>query len=74
MQTKKVSLTLDKDLLAEAREMAGSQKLSGYVNRALRLQLQHDRLADLGAHILTGDQEDLERLAAAHPEVWIQPL
>jgi predicted nucleic acid-binding protein len=27
-----------------------------------------------GAHILTGDREDLERLAAAHPEVWVQPL
>jgi predicted nucleic acid-binding protein len=27
-----------------------------------------------GAHILTGDREDLERLAAPHPEVWIQPL
>jgi predicted nucleic acid-binding protein len=27
-----------------------------------------------GAHILTGDEEDLGRLAAFHPEVWIQPL
>ncbi|MES1211789.1 MAG: type II toxin-antitoxin system VapC family toxin [Acidobacteriota bacterium] len=27
-----------------------------------------------GACILTGDREDLEHLAAAHPEVWIQPL
>ena len=27
-----------------------------------------------GAHILTGDREDLEGLAAPHPEVWIQPL
>lgn len=27
-----------------------------------------------GAQILTGDREDLERLAAPHPEVWIQPL
>lgn len=27
-----------------------------------------------GAHILTGDVDDLERLAAPHPEVWIQPL
>lgn len=27
-----------------------------------------------GAYILTGDQDDLERLAAQHPEVWIQPL
>ena len=27
-----------------------------------------------GAHVLTEDREDLERLAAPHPEVWIQPL
>lgn len=27
-----------------------------------------------GAHILTGDPDDLGRLAAPHPEVWIQPL
>jgi predicted nucleic acid-binding protein len=27
-----------------------------------------------GAHVLTGDREDLERLAAPHPEVWIHPL
>lgn len=27
-----------------------------------------------GAHLLTGDREDLERLAASHPEVWIQML
>lgn len=27
-----------------------------------------------GAQILTGDREDLERLAALHPEVWIQTL
>ncbi|NJL29615.1 MAG: VapC toxin family PIN domain ribonuclease, partial [Thermoanaerobaculia bacterium] len=27
-----------------------------------------------GAHILTGDPDDLRALAAPHPEVWIQPL
>jgi predicted nucleic acid-binding protein len=27
-----------------------------------------------GAQILTGDREDLERLAAPHPEVWVQTL
>ena len=27
-----------------------------------------------GAHVLTGDREDLERLATPHREVWIHPL
>lgn len=45
MRTRKVSLTLDEDLLAEAREMVGPRGLSSYVNRALRRQLQHDRPA-----------------------------
>jgi hypothetical protein len=47
MRTEKVSLTLEEELLAEAREVVGARGLSGYVNRALRQQLQHDRLAAL---------------------------
>lgn len=47
MRTEKVSLTLDKGLVAEAREVVGTRKLSSYVNHALRLQLQHDRIAGL---------------------------
>ncbi len=51
MRTEKVSLTLDEELLAEAREAVGSRGLSSYVNRALRQQLQHDRLAGLLAEL-----------------------
>jgi hypothetical protein len=47
VRTEKVSLTLEEELLAEAREVVGARGLSGYVNRALRYQLQHDRLAAL---------------------------
>ena len=47
MSTEKVSLTLDEELIEEARETAGARGLSGYVNRALRNQLQHDRLTVL---------------------------
>jgi hypothetical protein len=45
VRTEKVSLSLEKELLREARAVAGGRALSGYVNRALRHQLQHDRLA-----------------------------
>jgi hypothetical protein len=55
MPTAKISLTLEEDLVEEARSLAGSRGLSGYVNRALGRQLQHDRLAAL--------LEELEREA-----------
>lgn len=47
MPTEKISLTLEESLLAQARERVGRRGLSGYVNRALRHQLQQDRLASL---------------------------
>ncbi|HEY0512740.1 MAG TPA: hypothetical protein VGH73_12595 [Thermoanaerobaculia bacterium] len=47
MRTEKVSLTLEEELLAEAREVVGVRRLSSYINRALRNQLQHDRIAGL---------------------------
>ena len=51
MRTEKVSLTLEEELLAEAREVVGARRLSSYVNLALRNQLQHDRLAGLLAEL-----------------------
>lgn len=47
MATEKISLTLDEDLLSEARGLTGSRGLSSYVNRALGRQLQQDRLLGL---------------------------
>lgn len=47
MPTEKVSLTLEQSLLAEAREAVGARGLSAFVNRALRQQLQRDRLTRL---------------------------
>ena len=44
MTTEKVSLTLDEDLVERARAAVGTRSLSGYVNEALRRQLQRDRL------------------------------
>jgi Arc/MetJ family transcription regulator len=51
MATEKVSLTLEEDLVAEAREAVGVRGLSGYVNRALRHELQRDRLTGLLAEL-----------------------
>jgi Arc/MetJ family transcription regulator len=51
MVTEKVSLTLDEELVAEAREAVGGRGLSSYVNLALRHQLQRDRLTGLLAEL-----------------------
>jgi Arc/MetJ family transcription regulator len=51
MAVSKVSLSLDEEVLAEARERAGRRELSSYVNDALRRRLQHDRLGDLLAEM-----------------------
>jgi hypothetical protein len=51
MSIEKVSLTLEEELVAEARAVAGARGLSGYVNGALRHQLQRDRLAGLLAEL-----------------------
>lgn len=44
---RKVTLRMDEELVGEAREAAGIRGLSGFVGRALRGQLQHDRLTTL---------------------------
>lgn len=51
MTVSKVSLSIDEDVLGEARERAGRRELSSYVTDALRRQLQHDRLGELLAEM-----------------------
>jgi hypothetical protein len=49
--TEKVSLSLDHEIVEAARSNAGARGLSGYVNKALRRQLQRDRLIAFVADI-----------------------
>lgn len=51
MAVSKVSLSIEEDVLAEARQRAGRRELSAYVSGALRRQLQHDRLGELLAEM-----------------------
>ena len=51
MATAKVSLTLEEELVEEARGAVGARGLSGYVNNALRQQLQRDRVLRLLAEL-----------------------
>ncbi len=46
MATEKVSVSLDAQMVAAARHRVGGRGLSGYLNDALRRQLQRDRLSD----------------------------
>jgi Arc/MetJ family transcription regulator len=47
MAVAKVSLSLDEELVAQARALAGARGLSALVNEALRVQLQHERIRRL---------------------------
>ncbi len=51
MATAKVSLTLEEELVEEARGAVGARGLSSYVNQALRQQLQRDRVVALLAEL-----------------------
>ena len=51
MAVEKVSLSLDADLIAKARQVAGPRGLSALVNDALRIKLQHERLRALLAEM-----------------------
>lgn len=51
MSVAKVSLSIEEEVLAEARERVGPRELSAYVTEALRRQLQHDRLGELLAEM-----------------------
>ncbi len=47
MAIAKVSVSVDAELLAEARELAGRRGLSALINDALRIRLQHARVGRL---------------------------
>jgi Arc/MetJ family transcription regulator len=60
MAVSKVSMSLDADVLAQARERVGGRGVSAYVNDAVRRQLRRDALADLLAemHANNGPVDD----------------
>jgi Arc/MetJ family transcription regulator len=66
----KVSLSLDADVLAEARSRAGRRELSSYVNEAVRRRLQHDRLAELLAEMEAESGPVPDDVLAEARQVW----
>ena len=77
MPTEKVSLTLEQELVAQAREQAGERGLSSYMNRALRHQLQRDRLTAYLAEFVKEhgpfDPEMVEEVRKEWPAQAINP-
>jgi hypothetical protein len=72
MTVEKVSLSLDAELVARARQVAGPRGLSALVSDALRIKLQHERLrallAEMDAEFGPVPAEEQVRARAAWPE------
>jgi Arc/MetJ family transcription regulator len=69
----KVSLSIDEEVLAEARARAGRRELSSYVNDALRRQLQRDRLAELLAEMDAESGPIPDELMEQARQPWRRP-
>lgn len=51
MAVEKVSVSVEREVLAQARERVGGRGLSAYLSEALRRQLRRDALSDLLAEL-----------------------
>jgi Arc/MetJ family transcription regulator len=70
----KVSLSIEANVLAEARERAGSRELSSYVTDALRRQLQHDRIGELLAAMEAESGPIPDELMEEARQLWRSPV
>lgn len=73
MTVSKVSLSIEEDVLAEARERAGRRELSSYVTDALRRHLQHDRIGELLAEMEAESGPIPEDLMEEARQLWRGP-
>ena len=70
MAASKVSLSIDEEVLAEARDRAGRRERSSYVTDALRRQLQRDRLGELLAELDAAAGPVAEELMEEARQLW----
>jgi Arc/MetJ family transcription regulator len=77
MATEKISLSLEEDLVSEARATVGIRGLSNYVNSALRDRLQRDRvtalLAEYEEEFGPIDSQVMEEVKAEWPQSARKP-
>lgn len=69
----KVSLSIEEEVLAEARARAGRRELSSYVTDALRRQLQADRLGELLAEMDAASGPIPNHLIEEARRLWRDP-
>ena len=74
MAVSKVSLSIEEEVLGEARERAGRRELSSYVTDALRRQLQHDRLGELLVAMEAESGPVPEELMEEARQLWPGPV
>jgi len=74
MTVSKVSLSIEEDVLAEARQRAGRRELSSYVTDALRRQLQHDRLGELLSEMAAESGPVPHELMEEARQLWRGPV
>ena len=74
MAVSKVSLSIDEEVLDEARARAGHRELSAYVNDALSRQLQHDRLGEFLAEMETESGPIPPEMLEEARELWRGPI
>ena len=74
MAVSKVSLSIEEEVLGEARERAGRRELSSYVTEALRRQLQHDRLGELLVAMEAESGPVSEELMEEARQLWPGPV
>jgi Arc/MetJ family transcription regulator len=76
MAVEKVSLSLDSELLARARQAAGRRGLSAFVGDALRIKLQHERLRallrEMDAEFGPVPAEEFERARRTWPDAPVR--
>jgi Arc/MetJ family transcription regulator len=73
MPVAKVSMSLDAEVLAQARERVGGRGVSAYVNEAVRRQLRRDALADLLAEMRAANGPVDEELIEEVRRRWPSP-
>ena len=73
MAVSKVSLSIEEDVLEDARERAGRRELSSYVTDALRRQLQHDRIGELLAAMDADSGPIPDELMEEARQLWRGP-